>query len=90
MKNGKSRRNRRSTPITDEDKPETKLDRNIPDVETKGPTTPVRRNHDKRENYIIYFSLILIIQYFIFIHISHILSISFLPHLGLVVSHDLL
>ena len=50
MKNGKSRRNRRSTPITDEDKPETKLDRNTPDVETKGPTTPVRRNYDKGEN----------------------------------------
>ena len=54
MKNGKSRRNRRSTPINDEDKPETKLDRNTPDVETKGPMTPVRRNHEKGENCFYY------------------------------------
>ena len=50
MKNGKSRRNRRSTPIIDEDKLESKSDRNTPDVEAKGPVTPTRKNHEKGEN----------------------------------------
>ena len=50
MKNGKSRRNRRSTPINDEDKLESKSGRNTPNVEAKSPSTPVRRNHDNGEN----------------------------------------
>ena len=53
MKNGKSRRNRRSTPIIDEEKLEPKTDRNTPDVEAKRPKSPIRKNHEKGENMII-------------------------------------
>ena len=50
MKQGKSRRNRRSTPAVDEDKPEFKSGRNTSDVEAKGPSTPVRENYENEEN----------------------------------------
>ena len=53
MKQGKSRRNRRSTPAIDEDKPDFKSSRNTSDVEAKGPSTPVRDNHENEENCII-------------------------------------
>ena len=50
MKQGKSRRNRRSTPAIEDDKPEFKSGRNTSDVEAKGPSTPARENHENEEN----------------------------------------